>query len=184
MEQGAYERCLRQNRFKDMKLCLRGYCTGKTVFAGHYPSPAANGYAVDVCLGRRPDFAGRLAADPIYSLNDLEASRRRQFVHEDWVDACEYGRTRRYVPCSRPGTYRTLGASQGKLSRCAPRARTAQSNPSVKLLSQLSEEELARSCQLSGGGPRPLRTTPRKHVAGARSGRQTGRPPRARAVPT
>ena len=47
------------------KLCARGKAAAKRKFKV-YPSAYANGYAVQVCKGTKPDLSGKKKCDPPY----------------------------------------------------------------------------------------------------------------------
>ena len=64
-----YKKCMKSPK-KPAKLCKRGYCTAKSKFKV-YPSAYANGYAAQVCAGKKPDFKG------VVKKTMLEKSLRR-----------------------------------------------------------------------------------------------------------
>jgi len=56
-----YKKCMKSSK-KPATLCKRGYCTAKSKFKV-YPSAYANGYAAQVCAGKKPDFNGKRKKD-------------------------------------------------------------------------------------------------------------------------
>jgi len=55
----------KSKKSKGQKLCPRGKRTAKAKFKV-YPSAYANGYAVQVCKGTKPDLSGKKKCDPPY----------------------------------------------------------------------------------------------------------------------
>ena len=54
-----------EKKSKGQKLCPRGKRTAKAKF-NVYPSAYANGYAVQVCKGTKPDLSGKKKCSPPY----------------------------------------------------------------------------------------------------------------------
>ena len=65
------------------KLCARGKAAAKRKYKV-YPSAYANGYAVQVCKGTKPDSSGKKKTASGYKKEE-EVSLRRWFK-EDWKD--------------------------------------------------------------------------------------------------
>lgn len=136
-----YQSCLQSAHQKqNLKLCPRGYCTAKNKFEV-YPSAYANGYAVQVCRGTKPDLKGIIRDD--YNKPDQktnETSLRRWF-QEEWVNVCESG--------DGPGGYKRCGSGQGlsnpdKYPYCRPYHKL----PGTKLVTapEMTESEIKHMC--------------------------------------
>ena len=102
-----YQKCIkdaeRRKARGKLKLCPRGYCTAKHKFAV-YPSAYANGYAVQVCKGEKPDLTGVSALDyrpAVRRKNTWEKKKGLElWFKEKWVDVCTKDKNGNYIPCS------------------------------------------------------------------------------------
>lgn len=135
----SYRKCLQKTEKRDdLKLCPRGYCTAKHKF-DVYPSAYANGYAVQVCKGTKPDFRGRQQNDYQESDSDSDSDLTRWFK-EEWIDVCQTSRTNKHVPCGR----------SNKSKRPYPYCRPLKKSPStpVKSYQELTPREIKKMCQI------------------------------------
>ncbi len=78
------------------RLCPRGRRTVKKKFLV-YPSAYANGYAVQVCKGTKPDDRGVYRNDFFQEKNQNDKTDLRRWFREEWVDVCN-----NMAPCGRP----------------------------------------------------------------------------------
>lgn len=94
-----YMLCLENN--ENRSLCRRGYCTAKLKYKV-YPSAYANGYAVGVCRGNKPDYEGKYHNDGwnASSIRDISLNR---WYKEKWVNICDRRPDGNYAPCGRKG---------------------------------------------------------------------------------
>jgi hypothetical protein len=92
-----YNKCMKSPK-KPTKLCKRGYCTAKSKFKV-YPSAYANGYASQVCAGKKPDFKGVVKKD--YAGKKPSKSELSRWYKEDWVDVCTKDKKGNYAECGR-----------------------------------------------------------------------------------
>jgi len=186
-----YDECLqdatqRYNKGK-LKLCPRGYCTAKQKFEV-YPSAYANGYAVQVCQGTKPDFQEETVADEAYTsrLKNTKASEAtsstpaptpaparpnglQRWFQEEWVNVCESG--------DGPGGYARCGSGNGvddpeNYPYCRPYYK--QAGTTIVTAPELSEEELAMMCTVKRSLPqgvdgRPTRVFLADNVAPAQA---------------
>ena len=90
-----YKECLKlAEKETKIKLCPRGYCTAKSKYSV-YPSAYANGYASQVCSGKKPDYQG-------YTFNEYTGVKDKhndlsRWYQEQWVNVCE----KNYPTCGR-----------------------------------------------------------------------------------
>lgn len=123
-----YSKCLQtaNQRYKkgELKICPRGYCSAKDKFEV-YPSAYANGYASQVCNGKKPDVNGLVKKD-VFSIKKnttkdttkettkamtkATTSKKSTFVKssldrwfkEKWVNVCEKNKSKEgYKDCGR-----------------------------------------------------------------------------------
>ena len=94
----------------DLSLCPEGYCTAKNKFEV-YPSAYANGYASQVCKGKKPDFYGNTSINNNY-MNKLDKKKKtgkkdslKRWFKEQWVNVCEEG--------DGPGGFAICGSGKG-----------------------------------------------------------------------
>lgn len=66
------------------KLCERGKLTAQKKFK-KYPSAYANGYAVQVCKGLKPDYKGIIKKE---KYKESENQSLKRWFKEKWVDVC------------------------------------------------------------------------------------------------
>jgi hypothetical protein len=92
-----YKKCMKSPK-KPAKLCKRGYCTAKSKFKV-YPSAYANGYASQVCAGKKRDFKGVVKKD--YAGKKPSKSELSRWYKEDWVDVCTKDKKGNYAECGR-----------------------------------------------------------------------------------
>ena len=144
-------------------LCERGKETAKRKFRV-YPSAYANGYAVQVCRGTKPDYRGVYRADFDYgpSQKSLETPDLARWYRERWVNVCQRDSRGRFVPCGRPAA-RLVAADY---PYCRPLYRLP-GTPRTPTAMQLSEEEIRARCAKKhkmrpgpGGRPSWLRLRP------------------------
>lgn len=136
-----YEQCLKQAASSKRKLCPRGYCTAKHKFKV-YPSAYANGYAVQVCNGKKPDYRGKYERDSQKSpVEQSKPSGLKRWFEEEWVNVCERG--------DGPGGFKRCGRSNATLNRlnypyCRPYNRT--SNTKLVTAQDLTSSEIKMMC--------------------------------------
>uniref|UniRef100_A0A6C0JBF3 DUF5872 domain-containing protein n=1 Tax=viral metagenome TaxID=1070528 RepID=A0A6C0JBF3_9ZZZZ len=142
----TYKKCLsvatKRNKKETLKLCPRGYCTAKSKY-NVYPSAYANGYAVSVCKGTKPDYVGKTynsykalgkSKEPVNS--DLS-----RWYKEEWVNVCEKG--------TGPGGYAVCGSGKGvSHSEKYPYCRPYNKLPGTTVMSvdELTHSELEKMC--------------------------------------
>ena len=142
-----------------MPLCKRGIEAARKKFAV-YPSAYANGYAVQVCLGRVKDASGRRAVDSTYAKQYSAkrsqrsrsrsrvkggASNLRRWFEEEWIDVCRSkfdskGRVTHKVSCGR-------SKAKGKKSEypyCRPLRKRSRDTP--RTAGSLSRSKRAQMC--------------------------------------
>lgn len=111
-----YKKCLldAEERFKkgNLKLCPRGYCTAKNIFEV-YPSAYANGYATNVCQGKKPDALNVVKEDDNYmkklsvkKKNSKKKDSLQRWYKEQWVNLCE-------KDSNGPGGFAICGTGKG-----------------------------------------------------------------------
>jgi len=154
-----YHKCLAESREKGRRLCQRGYCTAKSKFEV-YPSAYANGYATSVCLGRQPDFEGKLQVDQPYwtywkAKHGQGATGLRRWFDEVWVNVCESG--------DGPGGYALCGSGQGvqhpeRYPYCRPYYR--QPETTLVTAPQLTPSEIDHMCQWKRSLPQGVHGKP------------------------
>jgi hypothetical protein len=140
-------------------LCERGKETAKRKFRV-YPSAYANGYAVQVCRGTKPDYLGVYRDDygPARpSDKSLETPDLDRWYRERWVNVCQRDSRGRFVPCGR--SHARLVAAD--YPYCRPLIRLP-GTPRSPTAMQLSEEEIRARCSKKhkmrpGPGGRPSR---------------------------
>ena len=146
----AYEKCLigAQKRYEkgDLSLCPEGYCTAKHKFEV-YPSAYANGYASQVCTGKKPNLKGKKQGNISYLAKlgqkpkDKNKGLQRWF-REQWVNVCETG--------DGPGGYAICGSSKGvdnpeKYPYC--RAYYKYPGTTVVTAPELTQKEINTMCK-------------------------------------
>ena len=145
-------------------LCERGKETAKRKFRV-YPSAYANGYAVQVCRGTKPDYRGVYRADYGPAKKSLEAPETPEtldlarWYRERWVNVCQRDSRGRFVPCGRSEA-RLVAADY---PYCRPLYRLP-GTPRTPTATQMSEEEIRARCAKKhkmrpGPGGRPSRLT-------------------------
>lgn len=165
----SYSKCLAKAKERydkgELKLCPRGYCTAKHKFEV-YPSAYANGYAVQVCQGSKPDYVGEEKADPTYvdrvqqlqdeadGLSDLQ-----RWYEESWVNVCEKGEG--------PGGYAVCGTGKGvddpeNYPYCRPYYRLP--GTPVVTAQELTDEEITMMCEKKRSLPQGVRGKPTRVV--------------------
>ena len=139
----SYENCLikatQRIRKGTLKLCPRGYCTAKHKFKV-YPSAYANGYASQVCSGRKSDLEGNLKNDYENIERDTDSDLSRWY-DEQWVNVCEKDSKGDYKPCGR----REAKIDKNSYPYCRPLYKL-QGTP-VKSVGELSDSELEQMCK-------------------------------------
>ena len=132
-----YKKCMKSPK-KPAKLCKRGYCTAKSKFKV-YPSAYANGYAAQVCAGKKPDFDGKKKKD--YKKKKPSKSDLSRWYKEDWVDVCTKDKKGNYAEC---------GRSVAKLKKKDyPYCRPLHKLPgtTVKTADELTEKQRKKMCK-------------------------------------
>ena len=121
-----------------LKLCPRGYCTAKNKFKV-YPSAYANGYAVQVCKGTKPDLNGMTINDFNNFIKPV-ASNLERWYQEKWVNVCQHNDQGNYIPCGR----KTAELNRQDYPYCRP----VNKLPGTKVLTvgQLSDAQLKQMC--------------------------------------
>lgn len=131
-----YKKCMKSPK-SPAKLCKRGYCTAKSKFKV-YPSAYANGYAAQVCAGKKPDYNGKKKKD--YSKKKSPKSDLTRWYKEKWVNVCTKNSKGKYKPC---------GRSAAKLNKKDyPYCRPLHKLPgtTVKTAKELSEKQIKKMC--------------------------------------
>lgn len=135
----SYQKCLKKARNnKDLSLCPRGYCTAKHKF-DVYPSAYANGYAVQVCKGTKPDFKGKQFNSYDSSQPEENSSLERWFS-EKWIDVCDTLESGKIVPCGR----KDLKKSKRDYPYCRPLYRLP--GTTVTTAGELSNSQIRKMC--------------------------------------
>ena len=161
----AYDKCIKT---ANKKLCARGYCTAKEIFAV-YPSAYANGYASSVCQGKKPDFLGETYPDAKY-MQGLKAAPKapktpkttkgpasldpalQRWFKEEWVNVCKKGKA--------AGGYAPCGRSEADLTSSSyPYCRPYYKLPgtTVVTVKELTKDELKKMCKIKQSLPQPSR---------------------------
>jgi hypothetical protein len=143
----SYQDCLGL-KISSRKLCLRGYCTAKQIFKT-YPSAYANGYAVSVCQGKKPDYTGKISIDASYVLKSRSNGQNdlKRWFKEKWVNVCKKGKgAGGYAPCGRKSN------STEKYPYCRPYVKFNSTN--VKTVKQLSKKDIQSMCKTKKGPKR------------------------------
>lgn len=95
----SYEKCiLEAEKNKKLSLCSRGYCSAKEKFKV-YPSAYANGYASQVCKGKKPDALGDIKPDR--KKKGKGDNNLDRWFEEKWVNVCEKDKDGNYLPCGK-----------------------------------------------------------------------------------
>jgi len=150
------------------KLCKRGKDAAKKKFKV-YPSAYANGYAVQVCQGKKPDLNGKYKND--YSgKKPPKDSELKRWYKEKWVNVCKKDKNGNYKSCGRK-----LSSLKPKdYPYCRPLKRVSKNTP--KTVGELSPSEIKRRCskkkskkQGVGGKPVYLRS---KRVSSKKKSRE------------
>jgi len=162
-----YDRCLKEaskNHTKgNLKLCPRGYCTAKQKFEV-YPSAYANGYAVSVCKGDRPDVLGQFKNSYV-GKNRPNNSSLARWYEEKWVNVCERD-SNGYAAC---GSGDGVGNPES-YPYCRPSRKLR--GTIVKSVDELTEDEIAKMCrakrsQKQGINGKPSRVYVDKQLGGS-----------------
>jgi hypothetical protein len=140
-------------------LCRRGYCTAKLKYKV-YPSAYANGYAVGVCRGNKPDYEGKYHND-CWNASPIRDISLNRWYKEKWVNICDRRPDGSYASCGRkdaildPSTY--------------PYCRPLHKLPGTKVVTvgQMSEALKERMCKVKRA---PVATNPFSHVFIAQHG--------------
>lgn len=119
------------------RLCPRGRKTAEKKFMV-YPSAYANGYAVQVCKGMKPDYNGEYRND--YMSNKPKSTNLGRWYQEEWVDVCNH-----MAPCGRKR------ASVRNYPYCRPLHKLPGTK--VKTVSELTPAELKKRCQKKRKSP-------------------------------
>ena len=145
-DQDLYQECLKIAQIKhqkgQIKLCPRGYCTAKQKFKV-YPSAYANGYASQVCSGKKPDLTSRHQNDydqPKSSATTKDSDLTRWYK-EQWVNVCEKDKTGNYLPCGR----KSASLKREDYPYCRPLL--ALPGTVVKSVNELTPDELLTMCK-------------------------------------
>lgn len=153
----AYEKCMKQRgarsrrrgrdgskngKGNNSKLCNRGYCTAKSLYKV-FPSAYANGYAVQVCNGNKPDAKGvkrrssnRNPRRRANAMTDLE-----RWYAEKWVNVCTFNETGKLVPCGR----KSASLNRKSYPYCRPVNKLK--GTSVSTLHELTPKERKEMCR-------------------------------------
>lgn len=142
-----------------MTLCQRGKKAAQAKFKV-YPSAYANGYAVQVCAGNKPDLQGKYKNE--YTTKNRSKSKRgsksklARWYKEKWVNICEK-KNGKYKPCGRPSARRLSQLKQNKYfdknmtlfqrnnyPYCRPLVRVSKKTP--KTVGELTKKERKRRC--------------------------------------
>jgi hypothetical protein len=134
----SYEKCISEaDKNTKLSLCSRGYCSAKEKFKV-YPSAYANGYASQVCQGKKPDALGRVKADIQNKKDDKDLKR---WFDEKWVNVCEKDENGKYIPCGKKDA--TLNANT--YPYCRPLHKLK--GTSVVTAKELSNQKIADMCR-------------------------------------
>lgn len=136
----SYKQCLHDSKTTSRKLCSRGYCTAKHKFKV-YPSAYANGYAVQVCNGKNPDYDGKTLSQNIKS-RKIVSNGLKKWFQEDWVNVCEKG--------NGPGGFKPCGRRKANLDKTNyPYCRPYHKTRHTKLVTakELSAREIQMMCK-------------------------------------
>jgi hypothetical protein len=145
-----YDKCLitAHKRYEtgDLNLCPQGYCTAKHKFEV-YPSAYANGYASQVCTGKKPNLKGKKQGNVSYlaklgkKTQDKNKGLQRWF-NEQWVNVCESGEG--------PGGYAICGSGKGLDNpKQYPYCRAYYKYPGTTVVTapELTSEEIDTMCK-------------------------------------
>lgn len=160
-----YKECMKSPK-SPAKLCKRGYCSAKAKFKV-YPSAYANGYAAQVCAGKKKDYSGSLKKD--YSKKKPSKSDLTRWYKEKWVDVCTKNSKGKYKPC---------GRSAAKLKKKDyPYCRPLHKLPgtTVKTAGELTEKQRKNMCKKKksikpGVDGKPTRVYLKKQIGGQSGG--------------
>jgi len=146
-DEESYDECMEKAKLRyargELRLCPKGYCTAKRKFEV-YPSAYANGYAVQVCTGTKPDWEGDEGADRTYY--DPDAGKQgglTRWFKEEWVNVCE-------TRADGPGGFPPCGSGRGvdhpdRYPYCRPLHRLP--GTTVATVHELTEAERADMCR-------------------------------------
>lgn len=130
----TYRACLEKEKGRRHKhknaLCAEGYCTAKNTFKS-YPSAYANGYAVQVCQGKKPAYDDQSGGGGL-----------TRWFAEDWVNVCETRKDGTHPPCGR----KKHAATSHDYPYCRPRQRVKGSGRS-KTADEMSVQEKEAMCE-------------------------------------
>ena len=137
-----YDNCLvnASKRFNNGKLslCPEGYCTAKQKFEV-YPSAYANGYASQVCKGKKPNYYGKNIVNK--KINKPKHNSLQRWFKEEWVNVCEKG--------NGPGGYAICGSGKGvKNIKKYPYCRAYYKLPGTTVVTaqELTKKEIKLMC--------------------------------------
>ena len=167
----SYEDCLdnatKRHEKGQLKLCPRGYCTAKHQF-DVYPSAYANGYAVQVCEGTKPDYLDITESDSVYQQRIAELEQEDQedqegesqndlqrWYKEEWVNVCEKG--------DGPGGYAICGSGKGiEDPENYPYCRAYHRLPGTPVVTaqELTQEEIDMMCKKKRSLPQGIKGKP------------------------
>lgn len=138
----SYEKCVEDAAARKakgkLKLCPAGYCTAKEKF-DIYPSAYANGYAVQVCKGTKPDHYGAVYDHygEAGEVRPAEGGDLGRWFEEKWVNVCEPG----MPECGR----KEARFDPNDYPYCRPTVKLPGST--VKTVGELSKSEIAEMCK-------------------------------------
>lgn len=132
------------------KLCKRGKDAAKKVFKV-YPSAYANGYAAQVCLGKKPGLNGKYEIDPEYASHKEVDTGLARWFKEKWVNVCEKDSRGKHPPCGR----KNANLSPRSYPYCRPSVRVTKETP--KTVGELTKTEIKRRCSKKRRSPVPSR---------------------------
>eukprot|EP00466_Bigelowiella_natans_P006795 jgi/Bigna1/129930/aug1.10_g4638 len=140
----TYKQCLhdakKKRKLGRLSLCPEGHCTAKMKFAV-YPSAHANGYAVQVCKGTKPDHNGNTKHRKTKPNKKKSKSNLKRWFKEKWVNVCEKGKG--------PGNYKPCGSGQGvKNLKKYPYCRPYYKMPGTTVVTarELTKKQIKRMC--------------------------------------
>lgn len=138
-----YNSCLedssRRYNAGQLKLCPEGYCTAKQKFTV-YPSAYANGYASQVCSGKKPDFEGKKHNHYSDKIRQADSDLTRWYA-EQWINVCEKDKNGKYLPCGR----KSAKLQKNDYPYCRPLKKL--DGTIVKSVGELTKSELDDMCR-------------------------------------
>jgi hypothetical protein len=138
----TYLNCIKNSK-KGPGLCPRGYCTAKLIFKA-YPSAYANGYATQVCKGKKPDFLHKTREDIKYGKTAPSSAPLARWFNEKWVNVCKKGSSAGgYAPCGRSNN--NLNVKE-KYPYCRPYYKLP--GTTVKTVKELTKAERKHMCDV------------------------------------